>query len=74
VRIIKAAMGYAAIPVGFPILVSERMSFIDPAFAWLMELTTIAGRSHAADTTGLTASTCMTGSTAWSKPVSTGAV
>jgi len=50
VRIIKAAMGYAAIPVGFPILVSERMSFIDPAFAWLMELTTIAGRSHAADT------------------------
>src|SRR5688572_32770165 len=37
VRIIRAAMGYAAIPAGFPILVSERMAIIEPAFAWLME-------------------------------------
>ncbi|MBB4189026.1 site-specific recombinase XerD [Sinorhizobium terangae] len=50
VRIIKAAMGYAAIPAGFPILVSERMAIIEPAFAWLMELATIPGRSHAAET------------------------
>ena len=49
-RIIKAAMGYAAIPAGFPILVSERMVIIEPAFAWLMELATIPGRSHAAET------------------------
>ena len=49
-RIIKAAMGYAAIPAGFPILVSERMAIIEPAFAWLMELATIPGRSHAAET------------------------
>lgn len=50
VRIIKAAMGYAAIPAGFPILVSERMAVIEPAFAWLMKLATIPGRSHAAET------------------------
>lgn len=36
-RIIKAAMGYAAIPAGFPILVSERMAIIEPAFAWLAD-------------------------------------
>jgi integrase len=50
VRIIRAAMGYAAIPAGFPILVSERMAIIKPAFAWLAELATIPGRSHAAET------------------------
>ena len=50
VRIIRAAMGYTAIPAGFPILVSERMAIIEPAFAWLMELATIPGRSHAAET------------------------
>ena len=50
VRIIRAAMGYAAIPAGFPILASERMAIIEPAFAWLMELATIPGRSHAAET------------------------
>jgi site-specific recombinase XerD len=50
VRIIRAAMGYAAIPAGFPILVSERMAIIEPAFAWLMELATIPGRSHATET------------------------
>jgi len=50
VRIIKAAMGYAAIPAGFPILLSERMAIVEPAFAWLMELATIPGRSHAAET------------------------
>ena len=50
VRIIRAAMGYAAIPADFPILVSERMAIVEPAFAWLMELATIPGRSHAAET------------------------
>ena len=50
VRIIKAATGYAAIPAGFPILVSERMAIIEPAFSWLMELATVPGRSHAAET------------------------
>jgi len=49
-RIIKAAMGYAAIPAGFPILLSERTAIIEPAFGWLMELATIPGRSHAAET------------------------
>lgn len=50
VRIITAAMGYPEIPVGFPILVSERMAIIEPAFAFLIELATIPGRSHAAET------------------------
>jgi hypothetical protein len=50
VRIIRAAMGYAAIPAGYPILMSERMAIIEPAFAWLVELATIPGRSHAAET------------------------
>lgn len=50
VRIIRAAAGYAAVPVGFPILVSERMAIIESAFAWLIELATIPGRSHAAET------------------------
>ena len=50
VRIIKAAAGYAAVPAGFPILVSERMAIIESAFAWLIELATIPGRSHAAET------------------------
>src|SRR6516162_8054252 len=49
-RIIRAATGYVAIPAGFPILVSERMAIIEPAFAWLMELATVPGRSHAAET------------------------
>ncbi|RJT27749.1 transposase [Mesorhizobium waimense] len=49
-RIIKAAMGYPEIPAGFPILVWERMAIIEPAFAYLIELATIPGRSHAAET------------------------
>ncbi|WP_247645087.1 hypothetical protein [Brucella pituitosa] len=43
-------MGYAAMPAGFPVLSSERMAIIEPAFAWLIELATIPGRSHAAET------------------------
>jgi hypothetical protein len=38
VRIIRAAMGCGAIPAGFPILMSERMAIIKPAFAWPVEL------------------------------------
>jgi integrase/recombinase XerD len=49
-RIIKAAMGHPEIPAGFPILVSERMAIIEPAFAYLLELATVPGRSHAAET------------------------
>jgi site-specific recombinase XerD len=49
-RIIRAAMGYPEIPAGFPILVSEQMAIIEPAFAYLMELATLPGRSHAAET------------------------
>jgi site-specific recombinase XerD len=49
-RLIKAAPGYPEIPAGFPILVSDHMSIIEPAFAYLLELATVPGRSHAAET------------------------
>ena len=38
------------IPVGFPILVYDSMEIIEPAFAYLMHLATVPGRSHAPDT------------------------
>ena len=49
-RIVPAAGGHGDIPTGFPILVSERMAIIEPAFAYLIELAIIPGRSHARDT------------------------
>jgi integrase/recombinase XerD len=48
-RIIPAAAGYPEIPIGFPILISNGMAIIEPAFAWLLGLATIPGRSHAAE-------------------------
>ena len=50
VRIVRATAGYPEIPIGFPILISVRMAIIEPAFAWLLDLATIPGRSHAAET------------------------
>ena len=50
VRIVRATAGYPEIPIGFPILISARMAIIEPAFAWLLDLATIPGRSHAAET------------------------
>lgn len=48
--LIRAVDGYPGIPAKFPILVSERMEIIGPAFAFLIEPATIPGRSHSADT------------------------
>ncbi|WP_164748452.1 MULTISPECIES: hypothetical protein [unclassified Mesorhizobium] len=42
VRVVKATTVYAAIP--------ERMTIIEPPFAWLKELATVPRRSHAAET------------------------
>src|SRR5258705_762999 len=49
-RIIRAVAGHPGIPDGLPILVSERMTIIEPAFSYLLEVATIPGRSHAAQT------------------------
>lgn len=49
-RIVRALAGYAEIPLNFPILVSANMVINEPAFAWLLELATIPGRSHAVET------------------------
>ena len=49
-KIIRAAAGHPFIPEGLPILVTEHMSIIEPAFAYLLELATIPGRTHAAQT------------------------
>jgi len=49
-KIIKATIGYSEMPAGFPILISDQMAIIEPAFAYLLELATIPGRSHAVET------------------------
>ena len=48
--IVRALPGYGDIPANFPISVDEGMAIIEPAFAYLHELATIPGRSHAAET------------------------
>ena len=48
--IIRAIDGYAEIPAGFPILLSDGMAIIEPAFAFLIELATVPGRSHSPET------------------------
>lgn len=50
VSIIRAAPGVDGIPVGFPILLDARMTIVEPAFSYLLELSTIPGRSHATET------------------------
>jgi site-specific recombinase XerD len=50
VRIVRALEGYAPIPANLPILVDADQAIIEPAFAWLLELAIIPGRSHAAET------------------------
>jgi site-specific recombinase XerD len=49
-RIVRALPGYKEIPAGLPILIDDDMAIIEPAFAFLIELATIPGRSHAAET------------------------
>lgn len=47
-RIVRALPGYKEIPPDLPILIDD--AIIEPAFAFLIELATIPGRSHAAET------------------------
>ena len=44
--IIRATPNEGAIPTGFPILVNEAMQIIEPAFAYLLDVATIPGRSR----------------------------
>ena len=48
--IIRAVEGHSGIPAGFPILLTDRMEIIEPAFAFLLELATVPGRSHSPET------------------------
>ena len=50
VSIVRAIAGVNGIPVGFPILLDGQMSIVEPAFSYLLELSTIPGRSHATET------------------------
>lgn len=50
VSIVRAVAGVEGIPVGFPILFDAKMSIVEPAFSYLLELSTIPGRSHATET------------------------
>ncbi|MDZ4070156.1 MULTISPECIES: tyrosine-type recombinase/integrase [Xanthobacteraceae] len=50
VSIVRAVAGVDGIPNGFPILLDARMSIVEPAFSYLLELSTIPGRSHATET------------------------
>lgn len=49
-RLVRALPGHGDIPTGLPVLVDARMRIIEPAFAYLLELATIPGRSHATET------------------------
>ena len=48
--IVRAAEGVPGIPPGFPILLDDHMTIIEPAFAYLIEHATILGRSRATET------------------------
>jgi len=48
--IIRTLAGIAGIPAGFPILLNDGMAIIEPAFAFLLEIATVPGRSHSRDT------------------------
>jgi site-specific recombinase XerD len=48
--IVRAAGGVPGIRPGFPILLDDHMTIIEPAFAYLIEHATILGRSRAVET------------------------
>src|SRR5260370_1590331 len=50
VSIVRAVAGVGGIPAGLPILLDAQMSIVEPAFSYLLELSTIPGRSHSTET------------------------
>lgn len=50
VVLVRATSGVAGVPSGFPILVDRAMRIVEPAFAYLIEIAIIPGRSHSVET------------------------
>jgi len=50
VSIVRAVEGVEGIAAAFPILLDANMAIVEPAFAYLLELSVVPGRSQAADT------------------------
>lgn len=48
--LIRATGGVPGVPPGFPILFDHALRIVEPAFAYLIEIATIPGRSHAGET------------------------
>jgi site-specific recombinase XerD len=48
--IVRAVDGVSGIPAGFPILLDDKMAIIEAAFAFLLEIATVPGRSHSPET------------------------
>jgi site-specific recombinase XerD len=48
--IVRTVDGMSGIPAGFPILLDDKMAIIESAFAFLLELATVLGRSHSPET------------------------
>ena len=48
--IVRAVEGVSSIPAGFPILLDDKMVIIESAFAFLLELAMVPGRSHSPET------------------------
>lgn len=50
VTIVRGAEGHAGIPANFPILLTNDMEIIEPAFEYLHEVATLYGRTHSRET------------------------
>lgn len=50
VTIVRAAEGHAGISANFPILLTNGMEIIEPAFGYLHEIATLYGRTHSRET------------------------
>src|SRR6266481_2201533 len=48
--IVRAVEGVSGIPAGFPIVLDDKMVIVESAFAFLLELATVPGRSHSPET------------------------
>ena len=48
--IIRAAEGHSGIPANFPILLTDDMEIIEPAFEFLYDIATLYGRTHSRET------------------------
>ena len=70
--IVRAAEGVPGIPPGFPILLDDHMTIMEPAFAYLIETQRFSAARAQTRPCAPTLSTYTTGSTRWNNQVSTG--